>query len=171
MDPLKAFDIEFIKLKDGEHVLDWNIDNSFFEAFKSSLTTKAIQLHLELIKSTNMFTLDFSIQGSVDVACDRCLTDIQLPISAQQQVVVKITDFPKENEDDLIYLTPHDYKINIAQHLFDFIALSLPIKKTCDSAGQICDSAVTSKITSTIDVDVPESDLVDEDFDDNEIED
>ena len=51
-----------------------------------------------------------------------------------------------EDQDDIIYILPSEYKLNIAQPLYDFILLSLPIKNTCDKVGKVCDASITGKI-------------------------
>ena len=157
MDVLRDFDIEFIKLKEGEHQFEYHLTEAFFQAFKSSLSVEDIRVDLLFTKSTTMFTLDFDIRGKVNVECDRCLSDIHLPIHGKHQVLVKISDHVSESDDDLVYISSHDYKINIAQHIFDFVLVAIPIKNTCADVGQTCDPAVSGKITSMIDVDVDDS--------------
>ncbi len=152
MDKLREYDIEFIKLKLGDHSFEYHLDDSFFKAFNSSLSTDDIKVDLIFRKSNTMFTLEFDYSGKVGLECDRCLSPIQLPISGKHTVLVKIKEYAMESEDDLIYIGTHDYKINIAQHMYDFVALSIPIKKTCTDVGKVCDPAVTSNITSIIDV-------------------
>jgi uncharacterized metal-binding protein YceD (DUF177 family) len=72
--------------------------------------------------------------------------------------MVKITENLLEDQDDIIYMLPSEYKINIAQPLFDFILISLPIKSTCDMVGKVCDSAITGKITDVIDIEMQAAD-------------
>ncbi len=152
MDLLKEYDIEFIKLKLGDHKFEYHLTDQFFKAFNSSLSTKDIKVDLLFQKSNTMFTLVFELDGKLGLECDRCLSDIDLPIRNKHTVLVKITDHPMENEDDLIYIGSHEYKLNIAQHLYDFVNLSIPIKKTCSDVGKTCDPAMTKNITSIIDV-------------------
>ncbi len=152
---LKQYDVEFVKLNEGTHQFDFEVDNTFFKAFESSLTAQNLSVKLHFTKATNMFTLLFEVQGIVNVECDRCLQDIQLPIKNSQTLMVKVTEFaPEEEEDDLVYISPADYKLNVAQHLFDFILLSMPIKKVCKDTGKTCDPAITDKITGEIDVEL-----------------
>lgn len=153
MEKMRDYDIEFIKLKLGEHKFEYHLNSEFFKAFNSSLSAEDIQVDLLFQKSNNMFTLTFELKGKVETDCDRCLSPIQLPIESEHTVIVKVTEYPIESEDDLIYIGAHEYKINIAQHLYDFVNLSLPIKKTCSDVGKTCDPSVTANITSTIDVD------------------
>ena len=44
--PLKAFDIDFVKLGQDEYWFDFDINNDFFEAFESSLTAEDLKLKL-----------------------------------------------------------------------------------------------------------------------------
>jgi len=171
MDALREFDIEYIKLKDGEHRFEYHIRDSFFETFNSSLSARDLQVGVLLIRSGSTFTLVFGINGRIELDCDRCLSRIELPIHGSYTVLVKITEHPMESEDDLIYLSPHDYKLNIAQHIYDFVHLSIPIKKTCSDIGKVCDPAVTAKINSVIDVDTVPDTLPERDTDDDEEED
>jgi uncharacterized protein len=168
MGALREYDIEFIKLKDGEHRFEYQLKDSLFEAFNSSLSTQDMRVDLLFNKSGSMFTLDFTINGHVEVDCDRCLTRISLPLSNDHKVIVKMVDHPIESDDDLLYISSHDYKLNIAQHIFDFVNVSIPIKNTCSDIGLTCDPVVTAKITSLIDVEVDDTDLPERDTDEEE---
>lgn len=149
--PLRAFDIEFVKLSNGEHEFEFSIDDELFKAFDSSLRAVDLKLNLLFSKSSGTFSLVFRINGKVRVECDRCLTEIDLPISSTNTLMVKITENIIEDQDDIIYIQPNDYKLNIAQPLYDFILLALPIKKTCEDVGKQCDPAFTQKIAQVID--------------------
>jgi uncharacterized protein len=165
MNLLREFDIEFVKLGEGKHHFEFIIKDDFFKAFESSLSVQEIKVNIDFIKSTNMFTLDISLAGYINTECDRCLNDMKLPIRGEYQLLVKITDNELEDEDDLIYIGSSDYKINIAQHLFDYIYLSIPIKKTCHNIGSKCDSSIEEKITMIIDVDTTGDSLPDRESD------
>jgi uncharacterized protein len=155
MNNLRPYDVEFVKLKEGTHQFDFDIDNTFFETYQSSLSTEKLEVKLLFTKSNNMFNLQFDVNGKVNVECDRCLNEIALPISNTQLLIVKVTEFaPEEDENDLIYISPSDYKLNVAQHIYDAILLSIPIKKTCADANESCDTRITSKITGEIDVEL-----------------
>jgi uncharacterized protein len=156
--PLKAFDIEFVKLGQDEYWFDFDINNDFFEAFESSLTAEDLKLKLSFTKGSNTFKLLFLLEGKVNLDCDRCLSPISLPIKSSNLLMVKITENLLEDQDDIIYMLPSEYKINIAQPLFDFILISLPIKSTCDMVGKVCDSAITGKITDVIDIEMQAAD-------------
>jgi uncharacterized metal-binding protein YceD (DUF177 family) len=159
MNLMREFDIEFVKLKEGNHHFEFIVKYDFFKAFESSLSVQEIKVDIDFIKRINMFTLDIILSGNINTECDRCLNDMQLPIHGEYQLLVKVTDSELEDEDDLIYISSTDFKINIAQHLFDYIYLSIPIKKTCHDIGSKCNPAIAEKITMVIDVDTTGDDL------------
>lgn len=169
MQSLKEYEIEFIKLKLGDHQFEYHLDADFFKAFNSSLSTNDVTVKLLFHKSETMFTLTFDFWGKLTTECDRCLSELELPVSGKSTLLVKITEYPLENEDDMIYISSSDYKLNVAQHIYDYVSLSVPIKKTCEDVGKKCDETVTAKITSMIDVEMGDR-LPDRDTDDTEEE-
>ena len=170
MNLLREYDVEFVKLKDGLHSFEFNLEDSFFKAFNSSLLVDHIKVHLDFIKSPSMFTLTFRIDGDLKSECDRCLNDISLPVHGQYVLLVKITEQELEDQDDLIYINSAAHKINVSQPIFDYIHLLLPIKKTCTDVGLKCNPEIAGKITMLIDVDTVGDDIPDRDTDDEEEE-
>ncbi|HAH39154.1 MAG TPA: hypothetical protein DCL81_22620, partial [Algoriphagus sp.] len=72
---LRSFDIEVIKFKEGQHEIEFLIDDQFFSAFednelveKGKLTTRVI-MH----KGANLIEMEFDIAGHVRLTCDRSL--------------------------------------------------------------------------------------------------
>ena len=63
--PLKQFSVPFTGLKIGKHQFDFEIDNSFFDAFEYSLLKKGnLKAEVELDKQETMLILHFHIQGT-----------------------------------------------------------------------------------------------------------
>jgi len=95
--------------------------------------------------------LDVQFSGSIKTTCDLCCEDGDLSISGKEQLLVKFTETPGE-EEQVIYLMPGETVLNIAQHLYEFIALSLPIRKVpcADEDGEpTCDSNTLDLIGNT----------------------
>lgn len=170
--PLKAFDIEFVKLKNGDHEFEFELTEDFFKHFESSLTPNNLNVKLLFTKNTNTFSLFFEIQGEINTSCDRCLDDISIPVNNESTIMVKITEKEMEDQDDIIYLSPFDYKINVAQPIYDFVLLSIPIKITCEDniEQKDCNVNFTNKITKVIDVDLHQDSELDEELTEDEEE-
>ena len=71
MKDLKAYDIQFVGLKQGHHRFDYEIENSFFEHYDfDEFNDVDIKLELGLEKKSTLLELEFKAKGSVNVNCD-----------------------------------------------------------------------------------------------------
>mgnify|MGYP001289758448 FL=1 len=130
MKPLKAYDIQFVGLKLGKHIYDYEINQTFFEYFEfDEFNTINVNLNIHLEKKTTLLELNFSGNGSVNINCDVSNEPYDQPINFNFNLVVK---FGQEynNENDSILIIPHgSYEINIAQYIYELIVLSIPQKR------------------------------------------
>lgn len=130
MRPLKAYDIQFVGLKLGKHIYDYEINQTFFEYFEfDEFNTINVNLNIHLEKKTTLLELNFSGNGSVNINCDVSNEPYDQPINFNFNLVVK---FGQEynNENDSILIIPHgSYEINIAQYIYELIVLSIPQKR------------------------------------------
>jgi hypothetical protein len=59
--PLKAYDIQFVGLKLGKHIYDYEINQTFFEYFEfDEFNTINVNLNIHLEKKTTLLELNFS---------------------------------------------------------------------------------------------------------------
>lgn len=130
MKPLKAYDIQFVGLKLGKHIYDYEINQTFFEYFEfDEFNTINVNLNIHLEKKTTLLELNFFGNGSVNINCDVSNEPYDQPINFNFNLVVK---FGQEynNENDSILIIPHgSYEINIAQYIYELIVLSIPQKR------------------------------------------
>lgn len=130
MKQLKEFTIQFVGLKLGEHSFDYNINKAFFEVFEYDEFNDAnVNVNVKLNKKTTLLELHYAAKGSVNVNCDLTNESYDQDITNSFDVVVKFGDeFNNENEDILIL--PHgEYELNIAQYIYELIALAVPSKR------------------------------------------
>ena len=130
MKPLKAYDIQFVGLKLGKHIYDYEINQTFFEYFEfDEFNTINVNLNIHLEKKTTLLELNFFGNGSVNINCDVSNEPYDQPINFNFNLVVK---FGQEynNENDSILIIPHgSYEINIAQYIYELTVLSIPQKR------------------------------------------
>lgn len=150
---LEEFDIEFVKLKDGLHEFRFRLDKPFFEAFGNEDVLAAdVQVDVELEKFPTLMNLNMRMAGTTGLSCDRCLEKIDLPVDTRYMVIYKQESegsaVRKEDEDtDLVLLTSQDYKINIAQEIYESVLLAVPMIKNCDQLDQKpCNQEMLSKL-------------------------
>ena len=130
MKKLKEYLLSFADLKIGEHRFDFHVDNAFFENFPESEITQAdVKISLVLDKQEGMLVLNFDIEGVVVVICDRCLDEFRFPVKTNEKLIVKFGKEYEELSDDMIVLPAKTHSIDLQQHLYEYIMLTLPIQR------------------------------------------
>jgi uncharacterized protein len=150
--PLKQFSIPFTGLKIGKHQFDFEIDNSFFEAYEYSLVKKGeLKADIELDKQETMLILQFHINGTIVLECDKCLSEFNAPISIHERQIVKFAEDDLESDDlEIIMLNKKESELNVADLIYEFINVGVPYIKICEQNGdgQKCDQDMIAKLES-----------------------
>ena len=129
VEKLSTYNIAFKGLKEGNHVFDFHIGRSFFEHFENSLIEEAdAQATIILEKRSSFMTLELRITGTVRLTCDRCLEPYDQPVENSARLYIKFGDAGQEGEDDVIWLHPEDYQFNVAQLIYEYLILSIPLR-------------------------------------------
>jgi uncharacterized protein len=127
---ITEYNINLVGLSDKRHEYDFVLDNGFFELFDQTLVNGGqLQAHVVLDKSPLLLTFEIHIQGVANLTCDRSLETFDYPLDITETLLVKYGDQEMELDENVLQI-PHDTQaINLAQHLFDFIGLAIPMKK------------------------------------------
>lgn len=161
--------IQYSGLKLGSHLYDFEIGKAFFESFEfSEVENCEVQVKMNMEKSSTMLVLLFDISGTVEFPCDRCLEPVAIPISGNYRQVVKFSDFEESNEDDEIIILPTaEYEIDVTKLIYDFIMLSIPLKRAHEEGG--CDEELVEKLNDFLIEELPEEDT-DSEIDEEDID-
>ena len=129
MNPLKEFIIQFAGLKNGCHEFDFKVDDKFFGEFEYAIIKKGnLDVHLVLDKREHLLVLDFTISGTVELVCDRCLDPFDYPMETRQEQLVKISDEAEgEDQDEIVYIGTKEHEIDVSPFIYEFTHLALPI--------------------------------------------
>lgn len=146
----RTYKIPLSGLKEGRHNIDFEIDNEFFENFEES-EVKEGSLSVEIVvdKGPTHSDLLISISGTVKISCDRCLDVFSYPVESKNRLLVKYSDNEEEIDPDILFLPHGENELDLLQHLYDFILLSLPIRRIhpVDSEGNsTCDPAMIRRL-------------------------
>jgi uncharacterized protein len=128
----KKYSIAFAGLKLGKHNFEYEVTDAFFDGIEHSLIHKAnVKAALILDKHENMLILEFKLEGYVSAECDRCLEFFDLPVSGEQELIVKLDgDAPSAADDEIVSIPRNESVLNIAPYLYEYISLMVPLKKT-----------------------------------------
>ena len=155
---MREYDLKFGQLKPGIHEFSYDIGKSFFTESEDGLIQDGeLSVLLKLERSESHLNLDFGVNGFVRCSCDICLSDLRYPVKSENTVHVKITDSSKAPDDpDVIFVPVNEYKINLYQHLYDFIHLALPMRRVCedslnrDGCDEVALNAIEGKESRTL---------------------
>jgi uncharacterized protein len=127
---LNTYSIHFKGLKVGKHLFNFEVDNKFFDEFEEGeIKQGQLQADIILTKQSQMLDLNISINGTIEVVCDRCLDNFDIPISFNGSLFVKFGEEKGEVGDEIIVLTNDDNEISLAQYIYESISLSIPIQR------------------------------------------
>lgn len=129
---LGKYDLKFSGLALGEHWFEYDIDDRFFDSFENSEIKKgSVKVDLIMIRNERLLELDIHIYGDAEVVCDRCLDHFLTPVEDRRKLYVKFEHTPSDisEDDDVILISEGDHKMNLAHYFYEFIHLSLPVKR------------------------------------------
>lgn len=135
------FDIEFVKLKDGEHVFQYGLAGAFFEAFENTDVHRAdIAVNAVLEKHVHIINVDLQITGTAGLSCDRCLETIDFPIDTEYRIVFQLlAEHARKTEDEndlvnseLVVVEHSENSINFARQVYESVLLGIPMLRNCD---------------------------------------
>jgi len=149
MKELELYTISFKGLSLGNHTYDWTIDNVFFGKYEmSEISAANINVELTLVKHSSFLELLFKMNGSAEVVCDRCLDPLKLDITSENKLYVKFSEQVGEddlNDNDVIILPYSEDRLNVAQYLYEFAHLNLPIRRVHGDKNE-CNKDMISKL-------------------------
>jgi uncharacterized metal-binding protein YceD (DUF177 family) len=152
---MNHFIVPFIGLKVGNHTFTFEIEDKFFEHFEYSEIRKG-RLHVDcrLEKQSRMMVFYFDITGNIQVPCDRCAADFDLPIEGSEKLIVKFGAEEGEESEEIIVINEKESEFDVSQYLYEYVHLLLPIQKihgTDETGNSLCDPDVIRYIRETED--------------------
>ena len=127
---LKEFDVDIYNLSNKKHEYEFEVTDGFFEQLPDSFLHKGkLNIKLSLDKSETMLQGMFKIVGSVEIACDRSAELFDFRIDTNDKLIFKYGDEYQELTEDIVVIPRSAPKLNVAQYIYEFIVLAIPIKK------------------------------------------
>ena len=145
MSGVRDFVINFGSLSPGEHEFQFEIKDSFFQKFENSLIQKGnVDVLVVVEKKENMLMLDFTMEGTVTVPCDRCLEDLDLDIESFNELIVKFGSETEELSDNVIMISSKEHELDVSQFIYEYLTLIIPMRNVHDEmeGDKECDPEV-----------------------------
>ncbi|MDR1004425.1 MAG: DUF177 domain-containing protein [Prevotellaceae bacterium] len=124
---------------------EYLLDNTFFANIDSPEVQKGkVTVVLTIKRSAHAFELNFQTEGVVWVPCDRCLDDMEQPVSSTDKLMVKFGRTLSEEGANLLVIPEDEGELNVAWYMFEFVALAIPMKHV-HPPGK-CNKAMSGKL-------------------------
>lgn len=138
--------VQFSGLKPGRYEYEFVLDDAFFEVFENDeLKEGKVDFQVVLEKHERMLLFYFSFKGKVKSTCDRCLGELEVPVEGEEKLCVKFSDTETCDDDDVVILPESAFKIDLAQWMYEYVVVSLPMQKV-HPEGE-CDAEMLKYIT------------------------
>jgi uncharacterized protein len=126
----REFDIDIYRLSNRKHDYEYVLESSFFADFDNSIVEMGkLNAKVTLDKSETLILANFLIEGYVELVCDRSLEKFNYPIKLDKKLIFKFADEFSELSDEILTIPKDTQKLNMAQYIFEFIGLAIPMKK------------------------------------------
>ena len=142
---LETYKIDLKALKEDKCVVDFDLNDDFFRSLDGSqLEHGELHVSVSIRKISGFFEVQFYTEGHVTVTCDRCLDDMEQPITADNCLTVRLGDTYSEDGDS-VTIDEKEGILDTSWFIYEFIMLAIPIKHV--HAPGKCNSAMTQKLT------------------------
>ncbi len=160
MNNRRAYDIAFVGLKPGIHEYQYTIEDKFFADYtEPDFTNVQANVKLTLEKNAGFMLLKFEVGGTVESQCDRCGNPLTIQLWDEFNIVVKMVENPdemneSEEDPDVYYISYTESHLNVADWIYEFISLSVPMQKTCgkdEQGNSLCNQEALEKLGGVAD--------------------
>ena len=151
----RQYDIAFVGLKPGVHEFFYELDDRFFaDRNAEDLSDVQATVKLSLEKLPGLMRLKFEVGGKTNVTCDRCGNPLHMNLWDEFNMIVKMTENPdemneQEEDPDVYYISHTESHLNVADWMYEFVLLSLPMQRMCseeEMGGPQCNTEVLEKL-------------------------
>ena len=145
MGKFDLYKVELKNLSPGVHEYEYFLENKFFVDIDGDEVQKGkVKVNLTVKRTSMVFDMNFQLEGIVYVPCDRCLDDMELPVSTQNKLVVKFGKEYAEESEEIVIIPEEEGEINLVWFIYECIALAIPMKHI--HAPGKCNKAMSSKL-------------------------
>lgn len=150
MEYLDNYIVSLDDIKNQEIHFDYEIGKEFFACFDNEeVNDGKLICSLDITKEPRMYVFAFKIEGYVVVTCDRCLDEFNFELDDEYELMVKLGSVNEEETEDVVIISSNTKEINVAQYIYEYIHLSLPLKKIHpedESGKSLCNQEMVKKL-------------------------
>lgn len=140
---LQELVIQVPKVDMATNQVTYQLGDGFFSLFESALLEKCdLVVTIYLVRTPQHIQLRFLIQGEVELSCDRTGELFNYPLHIERAVQFKVGAEYQELDVDLYMIERGAPYIEVAQHIYDFVNVAIPMKRLHPRFGEELDTEV-----------------------------
>lgn len=113
----------------SNETFEYRLDNEFFANIDGPEVQRGkVDVIVDVKRTATVYELRFDITGVINIPCDRCLDDMEFEIDTEEELFIKLGQEYIEESDNMLTIPEDEGELNIAWFLYEFIALTIPIK-------------------------------------------
>ena len=129
MDTMDSYKVDLKSMQDDAVSHRWILDDNFFSAVNGAEISKGhLDVTLEVMRKPERYELDFQLDGTVKVQCDRCLELMDFPIHTEKSLTVKMGEEFEDDGGDVITIPEDSGVVDTAWYMYEMAALEIPIR-------------------------------------------
>lgn len=127
---MKPLSINIVGLDLKAHHFSFSLGDAFLQQYgQGYLPGGNFSVEVVLDKHETFIEADIKIIGSVKLTCDRSLEVFDFPVKQEKRILFKYGEEETELTDEIILISRDRSKLELGQLVYEFIGLSIPIKK------------------------------------------
>lgn len=166
MNTNSTYQVDLLSSQLDGKVIAFSESDDFFAAIDGLLDRGSVNTEVKCCCTGTMYKFTIHSEGYVIVPCDVCLADLELRIDTTDELVVKLGD-EYSDEGDCVIVPEAEGYIDLAQYIYEFIALSMPI--SCSHEPGKCDEAMMQELSKHQAARSSNDDIEDEDSNEPEV--
>jgi uncharacterized metal-binding protein YceD (DUF177 family) len=127
---MERYRVNLLGLSHSIHHFEYDLGPEFLKKYDSGLVSEgSFKAQVAIDKRETFLDVSFAIQGSVKLICDRSLDEFDHPIDLSSKIIFKYGDEDKEISEDVMMIHRGTESLELGKFIYEFIALSIPMKK------------------------------------------
>jgi len=122
--------IKYTNFSDGVH--EFTLADSVKNLKLEELFVGDVLVNCRMDKSPHQIVLDCNVLLIAKMTCDRCIQEFKSEITCRFLLSYLFSKNPVVSDDyNVKYISPEQDKINIAEDVYEYAEISIPMKKLC----------------------------------------
>lgn len=127
---MKPLSINIVGLDFKAHHFSFSLGDAFLQQYgQGFLPGGQFSVDIVLDKHETFIEADIKIDGTAKLTCDRSLEVFDFPIQENKRILFKYGEEDQELTDEIILISRERSSLDLGQLIYEFISLSIPIKK------------------------------------------